>query len=55
MKDTDLARQHVILETVTRVAHHIDAREWAALRSLYADEVETVCFELFQRWGQRRT
>lgn len=25
------------------------------LGSAYADEVETLCYELFERWGERRT
>jgi hypothetical protein len=32
---------------VTRVAHHIDARRWQELRSLFSDEVETDYRSLF--------
>ena len=32
---------------VANVPHNIDGKRWSALRSLYADEVETHCSSLF--------
>lgn len=39
---------------IVRVAHHIDRKDWAELRSLYADEVETDYTSLFGGTPQRQ-
>lgn len=43
-----------IERVVAGVAHHIDARDWTALRSLFADEVETDYTSLFGGEVQRQ-
>ena len=43
----EAARQAAVADTVTRVAHHIDSRDWPALRRLYAGRVTTDYTSLF--------
>lgn len=38
--DSAAAEQVAINHVITNVAHHVDALDWAALRGLFADEVE---------------
>jgi 3-phenylpropionate/cinnamic acid dioxygenase small subunit len=44
---TDLEEISKVQNVVARIAHHIDAKQWAALRTLYADDVETDYTSLF--------
>jgi hypothetical protein len=50
----DLERAQRVREAVARVAHTIDARRWAELRALFADEVETDYTSLFGGQVQRQ-
>lgn len=43
-----------VRDVVAGVAHHIDGRDWAALRALFADEVETDYTSLFGGEVQRQ-
>jgi hypothetical protein len=45
--DAEVAREGAIRDTVTGVAHHIDGRDWPALRRLYAERVTTDYTSLF--------
>ncbi|HWO14576.1 MAG TPA: nuclear transport factor 2 family protein [Polyangiaceae bacterium] len=47
MTTTEAAREAAVRDIVTRVAHHIDARDWSKLRSLYAERVTTDYTSLF--------
>ena len=47
MRNEDESKAQGIQAVVTRVAHYIDARRWAELRSLFADTVETDYTSLF--------
>lgn len=54
MTTPDMTREAAVRDSVTRVAHHIDARDWPRLRSLYADEVTTDYTSLFGGEVQRQ-
>ena len=43
----DVDEADSVRSVVTGVAHHIDAKRWAELRALYADEVRTDYTSLF--------
>ncbi len=43
-----------VRSTVVRVTHHVDRKDWGALRALYADEVETDYTSLFGGTPQRQ-
>ena len=49
LEDAELVRS-----IVASVAHHIDAKRWAELRALYADEVETDYTSLFGGTPQKQ-
>jgi SnoaL-like protein len=42
-----VVRENAIRDTVSRVAHHIDGRDWPGLRSLFATRVTTDYTSLF--------
>ena len=51
----ELAREQAVRTLVGRIAHTIDTRRWADLRSLYADEVTTDYTSLFGGEAQRQS